>query len=58
MIPVKPVKRQPPSVVADFKRLAKHAATFGFVLAILCHLVPPQYRALCNQLATVCSGGR
>jgi hypothetical protein len=44
-----------PSIVADFRRLARHAALVGFALALLCHLVPHDYRAVCRALATLCS---
>jgi hypothetical protein len=41
---------------ADVKRLYKHAAIIGAVLALVCHTVPPQYRVLCDQLANFCKG--
>lgn len=44
--------------IADLKRLSRHAAAFGFVLALLCHMLPPHYRAVCNQLVSLCSPGR
>lgn len=36
--------------------LTKYAAKVGFVLAIICHLLPPHYRVLCGYLASVCHG--
>lgn len=46
-----------PSPSSDFRALAKRAAQIGAVLAVLCHLVPPHYRAVCTTLATLCTGG-
>lgn len=46
-----------PTIAEDFERLAKLAAKAGFWIAILCHVVPPQYRAVCDTLATLCTGG-
>jgi hypothetical protein len=41
----------------DAKRTAKRSAAIGFVLAIICQLVPPDYRAVCDLIASVCRGG-
>lgn len=35
----------------------KWAALVGAVLALACHLVPPDYRAVCEVLASICTGG-
>ena len=43
-------------MAADVKRAYKHAAIIGMGLALLCHTVPPQYRVLCDHLATFCKG--
>jgi hypothetical protein len=50
-----PAKQQ---FIADVKRLSRHAAAFGFVLALICHMLPPHYRAVCNTIASLCSPGR
>lgn len=42
-------------LVTDVKRLYKHAALVGAVLAAFCHIVPPQYRVVCDALAQLCS---
>lgn len=39
------------------KRRVAYTALFGAVLAVICHFVPPEYRAACNFIASVCSGG-
>lgn len=39
------------------KKWAKRAAIFGAVLALVCHLLPPDYRAVCDVVATICRGG-
>lgn len=39
----------------DVKRFYKHAAIIGALLAIICHVVPPQYRVACDALARFCS---
>lgn len=44
-------------LVADLKRLWRHAALIGAVLAITCHVVPPQYRVACDVLAQLCHTG-
>lgn len=46
-----------PTLAGDARRLRKYAAAAGIVLAIACHLVPPDYRAACNALASLCTGG-
>lgn len=46
-----------PTITGDLRRLRKHAAIAGVFLAVLCHLVPPDYRAVCNTIASVCTGG-
>lgn len=42
-------------LIADVKKFYKHAAIIGAVLALLCHVVPPQYRVACDALARLCS---
>ena len=44
-------------LVADAKRLAGLAAKLGAALALLCHLLPPHYRPICDALASACTGG-
>lgn len=41
----------------DAKKAAKYGARIGFLLAIVCHLVPPEHRAVCELLAKLCTGG-
>ena len=43
-----------PSITEDAKKVAKRAAQLGALLAMVCHLVPPEYRAVCNLIADVC----
>lgn len=40
-----------------FKKYRKAALIVGAVIAIACHFVPPQYKAACEALAAVCTGG-
>lgn len=48
----------PPAKTADrLKRIAKWAALFGAVLALVCHFLPHDYRALCRAVASICTGG-
>lgn len=42
---------------ATAKRAVKYAALLGAVLALACHLVPHDYRAVCNAVAQICAGG-
>lgn len=37
-------------------RRAKRAALLGAALAIVCHLLPSDYRAPCEVLLSVCTG--
>lgn len=49
-----------PTVKEDLtrlKRLAKIAAAVGTILALVCHFIPPHYRAVCNAVAALCTGG-
>ena len=46
-----------PEEVEAAKAVAKRAAVAGFVLAVLCHLVPPDYRVVCETLSKLCTGG-
>lgn len=46
-----------PHFMDDVRRLARLAAKLGLFLALACHLVPPQYRLLCDAVAKVCTGG-
>lgn len=43
-------------LVQDVKRLWRHAALIGAVLAVLCKLLPPEYRALCQAIVAACIG--
>lgn len=47
----------PSPLERDIRWLVKHAALVGFLLAILCHLVPHQYRVLCDKVAHLCKLG-
>ena len=44
-------------IVADAKRVARWASIAGVVIAFVCHFVPPHYRAACNAVAAICTGG-
>lgn len=50
-------EKKQPTITGDLRRLRRHAAVVGVVLAILCHIVPPEYRAACDALASLCTGG-
>lgn len=39
------------------KKWYKRVAFAGVVLGIVCHLLPPQYHAVCQAVANVCTGG-
>lgn len=41
----------------DAKKAVKYGARIGFVLAIVCHLLPPDYRMACELLVKLCTGG-
>ena len=41
----------------DTKKAAKYGARLGFVLAIVCHLLPSEYRIACETIAKICTGG-
>jgi hypothetical protein len=43
-----------PSLVSDVRRLYKHAAVIGFLIGLVCHLLPPEHRAVCEALAQLC----
>ncbi len=45
------------SVPEKTKKWYKRAAFFGAGLAFACHLLPPDYRAVCEVVATICRGG-
>ncbi len=44
-------------MAVDRKKIAKRAALIGAVLAIICNLLPHEYRAVCHAIAQVCTGG-
>lgn len=44
-------------IVADIRRLIKHAAVIGVVLGIVCHMLPPSYRPICETLHSLCRVG-
>lgn len=46
-----------PEEKARAAKLAKWAALAGGILAVVCHFLPQDYRALCQALASVCTGG-
>lgn len=35
----------------------RRAAIAGFVLALVCHSLPPHYRAVCEFISNACKGG-
>lgn len=45
-----------PSLTEDAKRVAKWGAAIGCVLAVVCHMLPPEYRAVCTAIADLCRG--
>ena len=51
-----PVDDGKPHILADIRKLARYAATAGAALAVLCHLLPPHYRAICDAIASICKG--
>ena len=50
--------KQPRNLAEDARKLARYAAWIGAILALVCHLVPPHYRAACEALAAICRGGK
>lgn len=51
---------RPSTLVTDLRRLRKlrrHAVAVGAILAIVCHLIPPHYRVVCDLLASLCGAG-
>jgi hypothetical protein len=44
-------------VAKDAKKAVTFGARIGFALAIICHLVPHEYRAVCELIAKICTGG-
>lgn len=41
----------------DIKKASKYGAWVGFGLAIVCQLVPDEYKAICNVISQLCTGG-
>lgn len=41
----------------DARRARRYAAIAGIALAVACHLVPAEYRAACDVIASICTGG-
>ena len=39
------------------KKATKWGALIGALIALACHFVPQDYRAVCNTVATICTGG-
>ncbi len=37
------------------RKVVKWAAILGVVLALICHFVPPTYRALCDAVQAACT---
>ncbi len=46
-----------PDFIADAKKLARWAAAFGALLAVVCHSLPPTWQAPCALLSQICKGG-
>lgn len=46
-----------PTIAGDLRRLRRYAAIAGILLAVACHVVPPEYRSACDALASLCNGG-
>jgi hypothetical protein len=42
---------------SDLKKLWRHAALIGSVLAVLCRVVPAPYHVACDLLAEICRSG-
>jgi hypothetical protein len=40
-----------------FKKYRRIALIAGAVIAVVCHFVPPEYKAVCKALSAVCTGG-
>jgi len=53
---VPPARPTQPNLLADAKAVSKKAAIAGAILAVLCHLLPPHYRVICDQVAAICRG--
>lgn len=45
-----------PSLTEDAKKFARRGAQLGAVLAVICNLLPHEYRAVCSAIADVCRG--
>lgn len=39
------------------KKWYKRAALFGLLLGLVCHALPPGYKAPCELLSKLCTGG-
>jgi hypothetical protein len=54
-------KRPSDTVRAEVRALVRkyvtRAAIIGFVAALVCHSVPPEYRVACQLVARVCTLG-
>ncbi len=44
-------------LLEDLKRYRKHAALIGIALALVCQVVPPQYRVVCDVVRQLCTLG-
>ncbi len=40
-----------------FSKWRNRAMIAGALLALICRVVPPDYRAVCDAIATICRGG-
>ena len=50
------MKESRPSLWEDMKYVGKLAAKVGFAVAIVCHFLPPDYRPICDAIASACTG--
>jgi hypothetical protein len=39
------------------KKWYRRAAIAGIVIGLLCHCLPPEYRAACETVSRICTGG-
>lgn len=44
-----------PEEKALAKKVARYSALIGLVFAMLCNLLPPEHRALCQTIVAICT---
>ena len=50
-------KTEPTSAAAIPRWVIKHSLLVGIALALLCQVLPEDYRRPCNEIAHICTGG-